>query len=289
MPGLYSHFESVRVDLIDFDDSRNVRQTSGLSEESLEEFAARMGAEGQIHPIALRGPDPQTGRYTGICGSRRHKASRILGWEAIWAGILRPEITNHQAVMLHHLENIDRVNLNSYEAAMAARQLTEGQEGTMTLYDYCQRTGQNHTTLSQNVQYTRGLAKEILDDWRMGHPLLNSKNLARLYALPRADSITAWAQWKAWHAGGAPEGARPSSMPKNPYKRPTPRKLIEAHEEIESMELPVHVKSFALGLVEFAQGVRKDIPKYVISSAPSKSRPPTKKTAAKKKAKRGTK
>lgn len=279
MANLYSAFASVPLELVDVPED-NVRQTSGLSEDSLEEFAQRISSEGQIHPVALR-PADANGRHRLVCGTRRYRAIKLLGWTDIWAGILRPEISDRQAEMLHHLENIDRVNLNSYEQAMGARRFVEGRENAITLEEYCQRTGSNHATLKQLMQYTRGLPKEVLDDWRNGHPLLTPKNLARLYSLPGAAAIESWAKWKAWRDGGAPDSERPDSMPKNPYKRPTPKKLCDAHEKISGMGLPTHVERFALGLIEFAQGVRKEIPSFVIDSAAPKSR-------KKKPAKKGT-
>ena len=284
MPELYTEFAHVPLDKILVDDSRNTRVSSGLDEDEIEAFAQRFAAEGQIQPVGIRPPNDK-GECELVLGYRRIKAARLLGWPTIWAGFLRPEISNEQAELIHQLENIDRANLNTYELAMGARKVTENKTGSpMSLFDYSQRVGVPYKTIQAFVEYTKGLPEEVMKDWRAGHHLLTPKNLQRLYGMRMDDAAKAWAEWRAWSDGGK-QGQRPNDMPKNPYRRPTPKRLIKLHESAAEADIPKSVpghvvRQLIIDTIEYAQGARKDPPKFVIaSSSPKKSKkskPPAK-------------
>ena len=90
-----------------------------FTEESLNELAASIRAQGLMQPIVVR-PRPQGG-YELIAGERRWRAARIAGLDQIPA-IVR-EVADDRASAMALIENIQREDLNPMEEAKSLNRL----------------------------------------------------------------------------------------------------------------------------------------------------------------------
>jgi len=85
--------------------------------DELHTLAKSMASLGLLQPIGLRAL-PETGRYRRLWGGRRTAAARLLGWTAIPAKVVGPEVPELDAALL---ENLDRADLTPVEEALALR------------------------------------------------------------------------------------------------------------------------------------------------------------------------
>src|SRR5688572_12492124 len=96
-----------------------------MRQESLEELAASIKAQGIIQPIVVRAVDGaapgESQRYEIIAGERRWRAAQIAGLAAIPAVIRR--VPDEAAIAMALIENIQRENLNPLEEARALERL----------------------------------------------------------------------------------------------------------------------------------------------------------------------
>jgi ParB family transcriptional regulator, chromosome partitioning protein len=96
-----------------------------MRQESLEELAASIKAQGIVQPIVVRpvgAPSPgESQRYEIIAGERRWRAAQIAGLAAIPAVIRR--VPDEAAIAMALIENIQRENLNPLEEARALERL----------------------------------------------------------------------------------------------------------------------------------------------------------------------
>jgi ParB family chromosome partitioning protein len=92
-----------------------------FDEESLQELAASIRAQGMMQPVVVR-PRPQGG-YELIAGERRWRAARMAGLERIPA-VIR-EVSDEQASAMALIENIQREDLNPLEEAQALERLRQ--------------------------------------------------------------------------------------------------------------------------------------------------------------------
>lgn len=92
-----------------------------FSEESLQELAASIRAQGLMQPVVVR-PRPQGG-YELIAGERRWRAAQIAGLERIPA-VVR-EVSDERASAMALIENIQREDLNPLEEALALQRLKD--------------------------------------------------------------------------------------------------------------------------------------------------------------------
>jgi ParB family chromosome partitioning protein len=96
-----------------------------MRQESLEELAASIKAQGVIQPIVVRAVDGaapgQSQRYEIIAGERRWRAAQIAGLATIPAVIRR--VADDAAIAMALIENIQRENLNPLEEARALERL----------------------------------------------------------------------------------------------------------------------------------------------------------------------
>lgn len=93
-----------------------------MREESLEELAASIRAQGVIQPIVVR-PVAEPGRYEIIAGERRWRAAQRAGLHTIPA-VIR-DVPDEAAVAMALIENIQREDLNPVEEASALHRLIE--------------------------------------------------------------------------------------------------------------------------------------------------------------------
>ncbi len=96
-----------------------------MRQESLEELAASIKAQGIVQPIVVRPVDGaapgQSQRYEIIAGERRWRAAQIAGLATVPAVIRR--VPDEAAIAMALIENIQRENLNPLEDARALERL----------------------------------------------------------------------------------------------------------------------------------------------------------------------
>ena len=96
-----------------------------MREESLEELADSIRAQGVVQPIVVRplaAPEPGASqRYEIIAGERRWRAAQMAGLATVPAVIRR--VSDEAAVAMSLIENIQRENLNPLEEARALERL----------------------------------------------------------------------------------------------------------------------------------------------------------------------
>ena len=96
-----------------------------MRQESLEELAASIKAQGIVQPIVVRpveGAAPRgSQRYEIIAGERRWRAAQIAGLATVPAVIRR--VPDEAAIAMSLIENIQRENLNPLEEARALERL----------------------------------------------------------------------------------------------------------------------------------------------------------------------
>jgi ParB family chromosome partitioning protein len=96
-----------------------------MRQESLEELAASIKAQGIVQPIVVRPVDGAavgaSQRYEIIAGERRWRAAQIAGLATIPAVIRR--VPDEAAIAMALIENIQRENLNPLEEARALERL----------------------------------------------------------------------------------------------------------------------------------------------------------------------
>ncbi|HMD31338.1 MAG TPA: ParB/RepB/Spo0J family partition protein [Candidatus Acidoferrales bacterium] len=173
----------VDIDLID----PNPHQPrTRFREESLEELAQSIRATGVIQPIVARPIGP---RFQLIAGERRWRAAQRAGLHRI-PTIVR-EVSDHVALEMTVVENLQREDLNPVEQARAFDTLitTFG----LTQEDAATRTGKDRATIANSVRLLK-LDQPILallEDGKLsaghGRALLAFNNsAARLAAARRA-------------------------------------------------------------------------------------------------------
>ncbi len=96
-----------------------------MRQESLEELAASIKAQGIVQPIVVRPVDGaapgESQRYEIIAGERRWRAAQIAGLAAVPAVIRR--VPDEAAIAMALIENIQREDLNPLEEARALERL----------------------------------------------------------------------------------------------------------------------------------------------------------------------
>jgi ParB family transcriptional regulator, chromosome partitioning protein len=138
-----------------------------MSEESLNELADSIRAQGLVQPIVVR--PISDGRYEIIAGERRWRASKIAGLDLIPA--LVRDVSDRSAIAMALIENIQRENLNPMEEANALHRLRE--EFTMTHQEAAEAVGRSRAAVS-NLLRLRNLnddVKRLVEncDLEMGH------------------------------------------------------------------------------------------------------------------------
>jgi len=138
-----------------------------MSQESLEELADSIRAQGVVQPIVVR--PVANGHYEIIAGERRWRASKLAGLETIPA--LVRDVPDRNAIAMALIENIQRENLNPMEEANALHRLRE--EFSMTHQEAAQAVGRSRAAVS-NLLRLRNLNEEVKRlvencDLEMGH------------------------------------------------------------------------------------------------------------------------
>lgn len=138
-----------------------------MSQESLEELADSIRAQGLVQPIVVR--PIESGRYEIIAGERRWRASKQAGLDTIPA-IVR-DVSDRSAIAMALIENIQREDLNPMEEANALHRLRE--EFSMTHQQAAEAVGRSRAAVS-NLLRLRNLNEDVKRlvencDLEMGH------------------------------------------------------------------------------------------------------------------------
>ncbi|WP_284451423.1 ParB/RepB/Spo0J family partition protein [Methylophaga thalassica] len=138
-----------------------------MSQESLEELADSIRAQGLVQPIVVR-PIGE-GKYEIVAGERRWRASRMAG--LVEVPVLIRDVSDRSAIAMALIENIQRENLNPMEEANALFRLRE--EFEMTHQQAAEAVGKSRATVT-NLLRLRNLnddVKRMLEngDIEMGH------------------------------------------------------------------------------------------------------------------------
>lgn len=138
-----------------------------MSQESLEELADSIRAQGLVQPIVVR--PVGDGRYEIIAGERRWRASRLAGLATI--PVLVKDVSDRSAIAMALIENIQRENLNPMEEANALHRLRE--EFEMTHQQAAEAVGKSRAAVT-NLLRLRNLhdsVKRLVEncDLEMGH------------------------------------------------------------------------------------------------------------------------
>jgi ParB family chromosome partitioning protein len=138
-----------------------------MSQDSLEELADSIRAQGLVQPIVVR--PINDGHYEIIAGERRWRASKLAGLDTIPA--LVRDVPDRNAIAMALIENIQRENLNPMEEANALHRLRE--EFSMTHQEAAEAVGRSRAAVS-NLLRLRNLTDEVKRlvencDLEMGH------------------------------------------------------------------------------------------------------------------------
>lgn len=127
-----------------------------FSQESLEELAASIRAQGLMQPVVVR-PRPQGG-YELIAGERRWRAAQLAGLTTIPAVV--KDVSDEQASAMALIENIQREDLNPLEEAMALQRLKD--EFSLTQQQVADAVGKSRVAVT-NLLRLLNLAPPVRD------------------------------------------------------------------------------------------------------------------------------
>ncbi|MDZ7661414.1 ParB/RepB/Spo0J family partition protein [Thiohalophilus sp.] len=137
-------------------------------EESLQELADSIKAQGVVQPIVVR-PHTQAGHFELIAGERRWRASQLAGLHEIPA-VVR-DVPDQAAMAMGLIENIQREELNPVEEAMALQRLIE--EFGLTHQETADAVGRSRAAVSNLLRLLslEPAVKELLEaaQMEMGH------------------------------------------------------------------------------------------------------------------------
>lgn len=138
-----------------------------MSQDSLEELADSIKAQGLVQPIVVRPVDGN--RYEIIAGERRWRACRMAGLETV--PVIIKDVSDRSAIAMALIENIQRENLNPMEEANALFRLRE--EFEMTHQQAADAVGKSRAAVT-NLLRLRNLNEEVKRllencDLEMGH------------------------------------------------------------------------------------------------------------------------
>lgn len=196
-----------------------------MSEESLEELADSIRAQGLVQPIVVREID--AGQYEIVAGERRWRASKLAGISTV--PVLVRNVSDRNAIAMALIENIQRENLNPMEEANALFRLKE--EFEMTHQQVAESVGKSRATVT-NLLRLRNLnedVKRMLEngDLEMGH----ARALLSLEGEPQSQAANQVVE-KGLSVRETEQLIRKLSRPE-PETPPTP---ISHSEEVQQLE-----------------------------------------------------
>jgi ParB family chromosome partitioning protein len=114
-----------------------------MDQESLEQLASSIKAQGIVQPILVRALQ-ETGRYEIIAGERRWRAARMAGLTEV--PVVEKNIPDEAALAISLIENIQRENLNPLEEAQGIQRLVK--EFGMTHQAAAEAVGRSRSAVS---------------------------------------------------------------------------------------------------------------------------------------------
>ena len=138
-----------------------------IADDSLEELAASIKAQGIMQPIVVR-PRPTSG-YEIIAGERRWRACQIAGLDRI--PVVIKDVADDRAVAMALIENIQREDLNPLEEANALLRLQE--EFHLTQQQVADAVGKSRVAVTNLLRLLNLMpgVREMLEqgELEMGH------------------------------------------------------------------------------------------------------------------------
>ncbi|MGQ0428625.1 MAG: ParB/RepB/Spo0J family partition protein [Gammaproteobacteria bacterium] len=169
MPGIPAAREQLMHVPVDLLQKGAYQPRQDMREESLDELADSIKAQGVVQPIVVRplgtpaANEPQ--RYEIIAGERRWRAAQMAGLADIPAVVRRVE--DEVAVALALIENIQRENLNPLEEALALSRLIT--EFKLTHQEAAQAVGRSRAAVTNLLR--------LLDLPQVIRPLIEKREL----------------------------------------------------------------------------------------------------------------
>ncbi len=218
-----------------------------MREESLAELAESIRAQGIVQPIVVRPlPNPAgkaEQRYEIVAGERRWRAAQLAGLETVPA-VVRA-LSDHAALAIALIENIQRENLNPIEEATSLRRLVD--EFDMTHNAVAEAVGRSRAAVSNllrllelPVPVCKMLEQRELD---MGH----ARAILGLASAQMQTEIAQRAVAKGWSVRATEEAVRAMNAGGGEVRRPaTPSKdpdIVRMEQELsERLGAPVEVE-----------------------------------------------
>ncbi len=131
-----------------------------FTDESLEELAESIRAQGVVQPLVVRA---RGDRFELIAGERRWRAARRAGLTTV--PVLVRAATDTEALELALIENLQRENLNPIEEAEGYRQLIE--QFDLRQEDAAQKVGKSRVAVANALRLLK-LPPEVREEVRSG-------------------------------------------------------------------------------------------------------------------------
>jgi len=140
-----------------------------MRQETLEELAQSIKAQGLMQPIVVRPLTSSSSKYEIIAGERRWRACQIAGLDKI--PVIVKTVADDAAIAMALIENIQRENLNPMEEAVALKRLQD--EFQLTQQEVADAVGKSRAAVA-NLLRLVGLQHEVRTflehgDLEMGH------------------------------------------------------------------------------------------------------------------------
>ncbi|WP_368491849.1 ParB/RepB/Spo0J family partition protein [Pseudomonas sp. Hg5Tf] len=132
------------------------KDNPGFSQESLEELAKDILANGQIEPCVLRPhPNPESGyKFLMVAGERRYRACIIAG---VLVQSVVKELTDAQAKRIQRSENVHSENLSQLDIALA---LKESKEELGTLEKVAEDWSKSINWVAERLAYLENVTRD---------------------------------------------------------------------------------------------------------------------------------
>ena len=170
---------------------------SDMREDSLQELADSIRAQGLVQPIVVRPvavARGETARYEIIAGERRWRAAQLAGLEQV--PVFIRQVADRAAVAMALIENIQRENLNPLEEARALQRLVL--EFDITHEEAAQAVGRSRAGVSNLLRLlelaepVRALVESRRLDMGHARALLGLADAARQADLARQAADGGW-------------------------------------------------------------------------------------------------
>ncbi len=122
---------------------------SDMGSEELKELTASIREHGILQPLIVTKNEDHDGRYILIAGERRLRAAGLAGLESVPV-LVRESMTSQQQLELALIENLQREDLSSIEAAEAYQQLAD--EFSLSHEEIAIRVGKSRTAVTNTMR-----------------------------------------------------------------------------------------------------------------------------------------